>query len=389
LLELSRAVEGVPPGYQSIAPAPRIFPTRRAFVDIHGNPSDYRRVVGMLVSIASVATILVADPVFAQSASPGSAGGDLGRPGHSERVVRIGIGSIGPLTLSADFRTKLEDAAAAGLVASGATVVLAADISRARRTAGLGSCADSLCETRLARITDTHYWLRGAVQVEGSTYRIHLELLDAQTGSVAVARDDTCDICTEADAADLANVAASALKVTLTHTHVASAPAPAAAPVPAKPNPAPTSGPVLPALIDQQSAPPQSTLPAWRRWLAWAAFGGAVAAVASGIFYVSKDGQKTGCENRMIGASNMDICADVYDTMRPGVALIGVGAVLATSGILLLTLPTGKTDSSTRAKAKPNSSSMESVGSSRPSAMAAPHAQLVISLGSLAITGSF
>jgi hypothetical protein len=354
----------------------------RAFVDIDDNPSDYRRVIGIIASfpsVVSIATILAVSPAFAQPAPPNSAGGsnagDVKRPGRADRAVRIGIGTIGPSTLSADLRAKLGDATAAGLNASGAAVVPTADIARAR---AVENCSDSVCERRLARITDTQYWLRGTVQVDGSTYRMHLELVDAQTDSVAVARDDTCDICTESDAADLANVAASALKAALSHRQVVSPPAPlktASTSIPASTSIA--AGP-----IDQQKAPPESTLPAWRRWLAGAAFGGAVAAVAVGSFYVYRNNKETDCEPIMG-------CARKYDTLAPGLAWLGVGAALATSGILLLTLPVGKTDSSATADLNLGAGSRELVGSMKPTRDAISHTQIVISLGNIAIIGRF
>src|SRR6185369_11736876 len=56
------------------------------------------------------------------------------------------------------------------------------------------------------------YRVRGTLEVEGRTYLLRLEIIDAKTGAVVDSREDRCEICTESEALETAGVAASALK---------------------------------------------------------------------------------------------------------------------------------------------------------------------------------
>ncbi|MBC8132618.1 MAG: hypothetical protein H7X95_06525, partial [Deltaproteobacteria bacterium] len=232
--------------------------------------------------------------------------------GRPERLGRIGIGIIGPAGLPADLRIRLEDAAAAGLKASGADVVSAVELSRARQSASLGTCSDTLCEQRLAQVTDTRYWLRGTCQLDTSTYRLHLELVDARSGAVVVARDDTCDICTEADAAETINVAASALKAALGR-----APQPQPTNVAATPPRSATSGVAGQSAITidvnanahptgreagasshadrADRADRAEVRPLWLRLLPWGAFVSAAAFGVAGTYYLALNNQGFEC----------------------------------------------------------------------------------------------
>ncbi|MEP6653966.1 MAG: hypothetical protein ABJA82_11435 [Myxococcales bacterium] len=266
--------------------------------------------------------------------------GAVAQPAAGLNAPRIGVGTIGPASLPADLRIRLEDAAATGLKASGAVVMSAAELARARAASALGSCSDVLCEQRLAQVTDTRYWLRGTCQVDTSTYRLHLELVDARSGAVVVARDDTCDICTEADAAETANVAASALKATLGRAPTIGAPVVAGAPAATGTPRAKLAGndPVLqkgtPAGMTQVPAGVDGGPPLWRRALPWVAFAAAAGAAAGGIYYLAINNEASVCNGTPTAT-----CRVYNDTIwGQAVPLLAVSAALIATGVVLLTM---------------------------------------------------
>lgn len=317
----------------------------------------------------SLTLSLSAGVVFAQRPTPAGLG-------------RIGVTTFGPAGLSPDVRTKMEEAATAGLRASGAEVVSTTELARARGKASLGACTDWPCEQRLAALTDTKYWLRGTCQVDASSYRLHLELVDARTGSVSAARDDTCDICTEADAAETANVAASALKASFDHGHVnAAEPAAVKRPLLAVPAAA-ALGPGSPAAVigttptgAQKPASGAGGPPTWRRVVPWMAFAAAAVAGAGGIYYLAINGD-TGCKSTAMGGGN---CLYHTDTVwRWGVPLLAAGAAFAATGIVLVI----GNDSPTHDKSS-------GAGINERTADASTSTRIVISFDRLAVAGTF
>jgi hypothetical protein len=301
-------------------------------VDSGGNPADHRPVHRIVAFPVVLAVVVSAGAVAVAQPAAGSA------------VPRIGIAAIGPASLPADLRIRLEDAAATGLKASGAEVVTAAELARARSASALGSCSDLLCEQRLAQVTDTRYWLRGTCQLDTSTYRLHLELVDARSGAVVVARDDTCDICTEADAAETANVAASALKAALGRVPSAgggiSQAAPAAITTPRAKAAAvgmgndPDERERRPAGITQEPVGTEHARPLWRRALPWIAFAGAAGAAAGGFYYLAINNESSGCKGPAPAS-----CYQYNDTiLGQGAPLLVVSAALIATGVVLLTM---------------------------------------------------
>jgi hypothetical protein len=229
------------------------------------------------------------------------------------------VEAMGPATLPAEFAERLATAAGAGLTAAGADVLPPAS-------------------AEAAPAANPDYLLRGTCAIEGSTYRLHLELVDARTHAVAVGRDDLCEICTETEAAEATNVLASALKVALEQSLRA---APPPAPIlPVKPAPPP---------VETRAAAP------WRRALPWVAFGVGAAALGTGIYYLAINGKGTDYDaERMLNTRLNDT------TWRDAIPSLGLGAAAAVVGIL--TLPRAGTRS-------PEASSPAPAGSS------APHAQ--------------
>jgi len=258
-----------------------------------------------LISTTLTAAFLVASfPARAADVVPTA---PVPTPTATFSVVEIGPGSL-PRSLTAD----LEAAAAAGLAAAGAKVV-------PRVPAAPGQPGpDTL--------------LRGTCQVDGSTYRLHLMLEDAQTGNTLVARDDVCEICTEKDAADAVNIAASALKTALDHTpRTATQPAAKAAPIPAPD-------------VRAGSASRPATRSRWRRILPWVAVGAGAAVMGVGAYYLAIDGKQLDCSG--------GICGRSYDSKAWGIEGLAIGAAVAATGLVFVLLPPRASDSP-RAAAPP------------------------------------
>src|SRR4029078_7682197 len=73
-------------------------------------------------------------------------------------------------------------------------------------------CATPACLAGAARATGAAYLLRAAVEGAGRSYLFKREMLDGQSGAVLAQRENRCEICTDAEALEIANAAASALK---------------------------------------------------------------------------------------------------------------------------------------------------------------------------------
>ena len=177
--------------------------------------------------------------------------------------------------------------------------------------------------------------------IEGSTYRVRLDLVDGSTGAVAVSRQDTCEICTEHDVVEATNIAASALKATFDRTAHASTVSPAGT----VPNPPPAG-------VDLTSIPDHADPagpPMWLRVAPWVAFAAAAGAIGTGVYYLARNNEPTSCD---LPEGNEKLCTKLYSTgLRSGL-WIGAGAVAGALGVLALTL----TPSSPRAGAASSTS---------------------------------
>jgi len=258
-----------------------------------------------LISTTLTAAFVVASfPALAADVVPTA---PLPTPSATFSVVEIGPGTL-PRSLTAD----LEAAASAGLAAAGAKVV-------PRVPAAPGQPGpDTL--------------LRGTCQVDGSTYRLHLMLEDAQTGNTLVARDDVCEICTEKDAADAVNIAASALKTALDHTP--------------RPSTRQAARPAPPASVDVRGEAPSraGTRSRWRRVLPWVAVGVGAAGIGVGAYYLAIDGKGLDCVPGICGRSN--------DSKALGIGILAAGAAVAATGLVFVLLPS-RASESPRAAAPP------------------------------------
>jgi hypothetical protein len=262
---------------------------------------------------------------MAQTATPRESKDD------TKHEPRMGVAPFGPASLSPDLRLHLEEAAATGLLATGAAVTPRTEIVRAASATATGQCSEPVCLKRLAEATATPIWLRGSCSIDGTTYRIHLELFDAAADTVVGARDDACEICTEAEVAETVNVAASTLRATWKHgPRPASAGAVAAVPGSKAPRPSPISETGASAAASTSGGSHPST---WRRVLPYVAFGGAVAATGLGVFFVYQDGRPVDPYDGTAIDKNR------LDTKGLAIASFGVGAALLVTGIVLLALP--------------------------------------------------
>jgi hypothetical protein len=335
-------------------------------------PDDLRG-VGPISALASAVAVvaLLGGPATATAAPAGSGGrgadggtaagapgamvgaaavGDPrdGRGADGGKLDTIGVAPFGPATLPFDLRARLEESATAGLVATGARVVTRASVARAEAGAGLASCGgDSGCLARLSSVTGARLWLRGLFSTDGSTYHIHLDLFDpsavaaAGAGAVVAARDDNCEICTEAEVAEMTNVAASALRASWRRS--AGLPA---APTVARARPPdglaqPGGGEGRATRISVTSSPgpspglASSTRPLWGQVLPVALLVAGAAAGGAGIYLAHENNRDTD----FVPSTNGDLVPrSRYDTGRWAVASFGAAAVLVGAAVTLFVL---------------------------------------------------
>jgi len=109
----------------------------------------------------------------------------------------------------AGFRERVAQALSEGLIASGGEVVAQPSGAAALPAEG---CTTPACLSGAARATGAMFLLRASVDEAGRSYTFKLEMLDGQSGAVLAERENRCEICTDAEALEIANAAASALK---------------------------------------------------------------------------------------------------------------------------------------------------------------------------------
>jgi hypothetical protein len=228
------------------------------------------------------------------------------RAAHAERPT-VSVVPVGGEKAPADVRARIAQSLAEGLIASGADVSAAPD--------------------------EATYLLRGRVEIEGRSYTLHLEMLDRKTGSVVASREDRCEICTETEAFETANTAASTLKaMVFKRTGAGGAPAaPSGGPpvASAAPAAAPASG--------SASAPGASlavTAPASpterHAALGWTGVATGLAAGVAGAILIGIDGNGT-CPDYPAKA-----CPNEFQTRTGGIVLVAGGVLAVAAGVLAL-----------------------------------------------------
>jgi hypothetical protein len=224
---------------------------------------------------------------------------------------------MGPAGLPRGLATQMEAAATAGLVAAGATVLPRSPSPPPGSCPNGAACAHPTTGPGGGAIT----LLRGTCQLEGSTYRVHLELVDTRSGSVLMSRDDLCEICTEKDVTESTNIAASALKAALDQARTRAPRVPAIVAAPA-------AAPVALDLRDQDHRrPPGHFL---RRAAPWIAVGAGAYAIGAGIYFLSLSGKETNYNG------DLKVNTRIYDTTRQGLIWLGAGAAVAAAGMVFV-----------------------------------------------------
>jgi len=99
------------------------------------------------------------------------------------------------------LRVRVTRALDQGLQDSGVDVVSPAPGSSETSTAA-----------EIAGAAGATFLMRGTVEAEGRSYTFRLEMVDGKSGAVVASREDRCEICTETEALETANTAASTLK---------------------------------------------------------------------------------------------------------------------------------------------------------------------------------
>src|SRR4051794_9148162 len=127
---------------------------------------------------------------------------------HAERP-KILVLPVAGKTADAGFRQRVAEALSEGLIASGGEVVAPPTGAAALPAEG---CTTPACLAGAARATGAAFLLRAAVDEEGRSYTFRLEMLDGQSGALLAQRENRCEICTDGEALEIANAAASALK---------------------------------------------------------------------------------------------------------------------------------------------------------------------------------
>jgi len=239
--------------------------------------------------------------------------------------------AVAPVTgdhASADLRGRVARSLAEGLSASGAEVAVSP--------------------------AEAAYVLRGRMNVDGRSYALHLQMVDRRTGSEVATRDDRCEICTAAEAFEMASASASTLKSQVFKGPAATAGTVASngatGPSATASSKAPDAAPRVVVLAapgdDGGSAPgsggaqlsavaggPRADLQAGRappqhRGLGWAGVAAGLVGIGAGGLLVAIDGTGT--------CGEPGPCPRLFDTRRGGFSSIGVGVVAVGVGILAL-----------------------------------------------------
>jgi hypothetical protein len=254
-------------------------------------PSRWRQVL--------VAAVVLAAPAVVRAETPPS----------------IAVAPVTGDRATADLRARVAKSLTDGLIAAGAAV------------APLGAGT---------------FVLRGTLEVEGRSYALRLEMLDAKTGAVLATREDRCEICTETEALETWNTAASTLKARVIkrpEVTQASAAPPTPAPVTAAPSvvpllsaPAPAAEAPAPA-VRLEATPAPAPAPPWRhRALGWTAVVAGAIGIGAGTTGLYLEGNGIGCKGPA-GAA----CEEEYHGNLPwGIASVAAGVALVSTGVLLL-----------------------------------------------------
>jgi hypothetical protein len=228
----------------------------------------------------------------------------------------------------AGFRERVAQALSEGLIAAGSEVVAQPGGAAALPADG---CATPACLSAAARATGAALLLRASVEEEGRSYSFKLEMLDGPSGTVLAQRENRCEICTDAEALEIANAAASALKAQALKRAATPAPGPTVTVAPNATPEEPAAVPGAPAPALETPAPEAGTTSersSARTLLSWVGVGLGVAAIVAGSVLIHLNDRGTCTLTGM-----QQNCRNLYDTKSGGIGLIGGGVVIGVSGI--------------------------------------------------------
>jgi hypothetical protein len=114
---------------------------------------------------------------------------------------RVVVLPVGGEQVDAGLRQRVGRALGQGLEDSGVEVV--------QPPVGVTPTATA---AEIALAAGASFLMRGSMEAEGRSYTFRLEMLDARSNAVIASREDRCEICTETEALETANTAASTLK---------------------------------------------------------------------------------------------------------------------------------------------------------------------------------
>ncbi len=115
--------------------------------------------------------------------------------------ARVVVVPIAGEQVASALRVRVTRALGQGLQDSGVDVVSPSPGSSETSTAA-----------EIAGAAGATFLMRGTVEAEGRSYTFRLEMVDGKSGAVVASREDRCEICTETEALETANTAASTLK---------------------------------------------------------------------------------------------------------------------------------------------------------------------------------
>lgn len=112
-------------------------------------------------------------------------------------------------------RTRIAQRVVEGLAAARFEVLAGEALSRRLESSSARPCAEPSCYPAFARALGVGYLVSGGISEQGKTYEIRLELMNGRTGETLASVRERCETCGLEDAAEKANLAASALRTRL------------------------------------------------------------------------------------------------------------------------------------------------------------------------------
>ncbi|MEK6608003.1 MAG: hypothetical protein AABZ30_10110 [Myxococcota bacterium] len=224
---------------------------------------------------------------------------------QAQRVAVLPIDATGD-AVADEVRVTLRRGVVGGFASGGGDPRDVEDVDRAlAANPALAGCTTSPCLRRIGELVGAPLVVATQVEIVGSSYTFRLRLAETADGATRAAIEESCDVCTMAEASDALSRAAALLA-----KPVARPPVPAGEP-------------------SAETRRKRETKPRWRRALPWAALGGGVFGLGVGAGLVVLDGGGT-CD----GAGE---CPREYDTGSAGIATLAVGGVLLVgAGVLWL-----------------------------------------------------